>query len=117
MRLELFVSRAFNGRVRTRKLYASRTHPDDGGGDGKSVYYDFYSSQFRPPVTHLYLEEYFRAESVRDIRPDVHLTCSHTTDKPPTVGVQFLLEGHHGEGWGMKVEELLEYLEHGVDWE
>ena len=114
LRLELFVSRAFKGRIMTRKLYASRTHPDDGDRDGDDVFYFFYESQSRPPVTAGYLTEYFRDS--HDVEPVLHLDLLHPADKPPAVWVQFRVDSDY-ESTGMTVRQLLEYLEHGVDWE
>lgn len=111
MRLELFVSRALNGRVRTRMLYASKTFPEDVF-DG--TYY-FYSTHWQPPVKSLYLTDDFRGDDT--LKPVVHLELfEHDPDEPTTVWVEFRLDSDY-ESTGMTVRQLLEYLEHGVDWE
>ena len=115
MQLELFVSRAFNGRVRTRKLYVSETEPDDGERYGDRESYWFYNAQSRPPVKGHYVEQYFRHDEP-GIYPVVHLDLFHPDDKEPAVWVQFRLDTEYNSH-GMTATELLEYLEHGVDWE
>lgn len=109
MRIEIFVSRAFNGRVRTRKLYASETRPDDGIDD--SLF--FYSAHFQPPVKRE--SALFRDDHT--LEPVVHLELFGADhDELPTMWVQFRLDSDH-DSTVMTKRELLEYLEHGVDWE
>ena len=114
MKLEVFASRAFNGRVRTRKLYASETHPDDGDGMAMSL---LLLSQQRPAAAShdRYVTEYFRHDHTWH-QPVVHLELFHRRRRAARRVVQFLLDNDY-DLWGMTAKQLLEYLEHGVDWE
>ena len=84
--------------------------------DGDDVFYFFYhNSRLLPPATTRYVTEYFSGDR-SGIQPAVHLELSHVANEPPSVMVQFLLDNDY-DLWGMTAKQLLEYLEHGVDWE
>ena len=115
MRLELFVSRACKGQIRTRKVYASDIYPDDGDNyDGRLVYF-FYNGEGPLPVTGRYQAKFIR-DDVPNMEPVVHLDLDHPADELPTVLVQFRLDNEYASN-DMTGQQLLEYLEHGVGWE
>ena len=115
LRLELFVSRAFNGRIRTRKLFAS-------DADTLPVVFidgiwKLFASDSKPiPLSKSYSAEFDVERVAISLEiPDSESPPSSISDSE-SVLMQF--ESSTDEDFDpMDVHAVLEYLEHGVDWE
>ena len=106
MRLEVFVSRAVSGEIRTRKLYVSSTKPDHELEDGLELF----ENRALPFTTTF-------DEDTRDAYvPEMSLVLD-TTDEydTPVLSLQFELDTYH-DLVGMSLADLHGYLEHGIDW-
>ena len=104
MRLEVFVSRAVSGEIKTRKLYVSDTKPGDELEDG----IDLFENQPLPSMT-LY-------DDNADIPEMCLILDTSDDDGPPVISLQFELYRPHFDTDIMSKDELLTYLEHGIDW-
>ena len=115
-RLELFVSRALNGRIRTRKLFSEVIRLGLTGGwdydevDDGIVYFRGISI----PLSKRYSAE-FDVERVAISLEISYPESADDDDGPPSVLIFELALNEDLDP--MNVYDLLAYLEHGVDWE
>ena len=101
MRLEVYVSRALSGEVKTRKIFASDAMYDDEPEDGLYIFGSESLEMTRPlddehadvPMLRLWLDRPYRA-----------------------IDLEFEMFHPDMDFDELRPEDLLSYLEHGIDW-
>ena len=115
MRLEVFVSRALHGQIKTRKLYVSCNEPNEPIGDGIDAFESVSLPMTRPRAVRDDRGSHFQDD--HEVETHLRLVLDRTRSPYSAIDLEFLLYcPASGEDEYMSKEQVLSYLEHDISW-